>query len=262
MISVLTPTYNRAYTLTRLYTSLINQSAKSFEWVVIDDGSIDDTEKLIKEFQKQNLIRIFYFYQTNTGKSQAINAGVQLCEGNHILIVDSDDILTYDAISCVEDSLNQADKDLKKISGVAFRKAYLDKTIIGISFNEASDSICYLPATDAGHLFKGDLAYCFKKEILMQHPFPHFHNEKFVPELYIWNKITDHALVKFHKNKAVYLCEYLEDGLSLNFKSQLLANPKGFGIYYKDQFKRETSYIRKMKMLIRYFQCKLYELRK
>ncbi|HFK3157182.1 TPA: glycosyltransferase family 2 protein, partial [Citrobacter sedlakii] len=120
MISVLTPTYNRAYTLTRLYTSLINQSAKSFEWVVIDDGSIDDTEKLIKEFQKQNLIRIFYFYQTNTGKSQAINAGVQLCEGSHILIVDSDDILTYDAISCVEDSLNQADKDLKKISGVAF----------------------------------------------------------------------------------------------------------------------------------------------
>ncbi|MDA5202232.1 glycosyltransferase family 2 protein, partial [Escherichia coli] len=59
-----------------------------------------------------------------------------------------------------------------------------------------------------------------------------------------------------------YLCEYLEDGLSKNFKTQLLKNPKGFSIYYIDQFKRETNYIRKLKMLIRYFQCKLYELKK
>lgn len=62
--------------------------------------------------------------------------------------------------------------------------------------------------------------------MLQMFPFPYFYNEKFVPELYIWNKITDHALVKFHK-KAVYLCEYLEDGLSKNFKTQLLKIPKG-----------------------------------
>ena len=203
MISVLTPTYNRAYTLTRLYKSLIYQSSKLFEWVIVDDGSKDETEAIIKEFKQQNLIRIIYHQQENKGKSQALNVGVQLCTGSNILIVDSDDLLTTDAITSIEESLVEAVRDNKKISGVAFRKAYLDETIIGTIFDDGVDSFCYLPATDAGHLFNGDLAYCFKKEMLEQFPFPYFHNEKFVPELYIWNKITDQALVKFHKTKAV-----------------------------------------------------------
>ena len=241
MISVLTPTYNRAYTLKRLYESLICQTTKSFEWVVVNDGSNDETESIIKEFQQQNIIKIIYYKQENKGKTQALNAGIQLCAGSDILIVDSDDLLTSDAIACIEASLTQEKIYNKKISGVAFRKAYLDETIIGTVFDDSVDSFCYLSATDAGHLFKGDLAYCFKKEMLQMFPFPYFYNEKFVPELYIWNKITDHALVKFHKKKAVYLCEYLEDGLSKNFKTQLLKNPKGFSIYYIDQFKRETN---------------------
>ncbi|MNC39419.1 hypothetical protein D3C75_880770 [compost metagenome] len=62
--------------------------------------------------------------------------------------------------------------------------------------------------------------------------------------------------------KAIYLCEYLEDGLSNNFHLQLKANPKGFGIYYKDQFGREVNHIKKIKMLVRYFQCRIYELMK
>ncbi|EHD1192573.1 glycosyltransferase family 2 protein, partial [Escherichia coli] len=102
MISVLTPTYNRAYTLKRLYESLICQTTKSFEWVVVNDGSNDETESIIKEFQQQNIIKIVYYKQENKGKTQALNAGIQLCAGSDILIVDSDDLLTSDAIACIE----------------------------------------------------------------------------------------------------------------------------------------------------------------
>lgn len=259
MISVLTPTYNRAYTLTRLYDSLLKQVTKEFEWVVIDDGSEDETDKLITGFQEQNLVNIIYVKQKNMGKPQALNSGVKHCSGNYILIVDSDDALTEDAIYSLNESIKIADQDNKEISGVCFRRAYFNNEIIGNHFNDTKNSTCYLHSTDAGHYFNGDLAYCFKKTMMLAHPFPYFLGEKFVPELFIWNKISDQAPVKFHKSKAIYLSEYLDDGLSKNFHLQLKANPKGFGLYYKDQFNREVKIIKKIKMLVRYFQCRIYE---
>ncbi|HFU7597993.1 TPA: glycosyltransferase family 2 protein, partial [Escherichia coli] len=108
-------------------------------------------------------------------------------------------------------------------------------------------------------LINGDVAYCFKKESLVKNPFPRIEDEKFVPELYIWNKITDEAKIRFNISKVIYLCEYLDDGLSKNFHNQLKKYPKGFKIYYKDQRKREKTYIKKTKMLIRYLQCCYYE---
>ncbi|HID9301742.1 TPA: glycosyltransferase family 2 protein [Enterobacter chengduensis] len=263
MISILTPTYNRAYTLKRLYISLLNQVTKDFEWIVIDDGSEDDTQALIESFQQENIINIFYHKQLNLGKPQAINTGVKLCNSEYVFIVDSDDALTTDAITSITDSLQQVETENKAISGVAFRRAYFNGDVIGDNLDSAvTTDVCYLRATEAGHLFAGDLAYCFKREMLLKFPFPSYENEKFVPELFIWNKITDCALIKYHKVKAIYLSEYLDDGLSKNFSAQLKANPKGFGLYYLDQLKREVSFFKKAKMLMRYIQCRLYEIKK
>lgn len=262
MISVLTPTYNRAYILTRLYDSLLKQVTKEFEWVVIDDGSDDGTDNLIAEFQEQNVVKIIYVKQKNMGKPQALNSGVKHCSGEYILIVDSDDALTDDAIYRLNESIKISEKDQKEISGVCFRRAYFNNEIIGNKFNDTQNNTCYLHATDAGHYFNGDLAYCFKKSMMLKYPFPHFPDEKFVPELFIWNKISDQAPVKFHKSKAIYFSEYLDDGLSKNFHLQLKANPRGFGLYYKDQFRREANVIKKIKMLVRYFQCRIYGLLK
>ena len=98
-ITVFTPTYNRAYTLERLYKSLLNQTSYDFEWLIVDDGSTDNTSELIKSFQNNQLFDVRYYKQGNGGKHVAINKGVELAEGELFFIVDSDDYLTDDAIA-------------------------------------------------------------------------------------------------------------------------------------------------------------------
>lgn len=258
MISVLTPTYNRYHTLQRLYDSLCSQDCMSFEWVIVDDGSSDDTRNIIDAFIAEEKIMIKYFYQENRGKPSAINAGVSLCHTDYIFIVDSDDALTKDAVSTLINAINEAVEARLPFSGVGFRKATFDGKIMGVAPDFVKSTL-YLNATEAAGVFKADLAYCFKKESLLRYPFPFYKNERFFPELYIWNKITDESKIMFNANRVIYIAEFLEDGLTKNFKKQLKKYPYSFRVYYADQFQREKSIIKKSKMLIRYFQCLLYE---
>lgn len=252
MITVLTPTYNRAYTLERLYQSLLLQSVP-FEWLIIDDGSTDTTRELITSLQTNAPFPIHYIYQTNSGKHVAINTGAREAKGDFIFIVDSDDLLTNDALIYVQNTINSlTESDI----GICFRRAYFDGILIGKK-NAASEPL-YLSPTEAGNYFQGDLAYIFRTSILLFHPFPIIKGEKFVPELLIWNRISDEGRIVFYPDKAIYLCEYLEDGYSKNFKANLKRNPKGFALFYRDQFFRENSLIRKLKCTIRYLQCQYY----
>lgn len=259
MITIITPTYNRAYTLDRLYNSLVNQSQHDFEWVIIDDGSKDGTGEIVDAYIIENKIDIKYFYQTNMGKPSAINLGVEKSIGEFILIVDSDDALTLDALQVVEDTIAGLKKDNCQFSGVGFRKGTLDGNLIGISERNYGKEFLMLNATECSDHFQGDLAYCFKKSLHLSNPFPRFPNEKFVPELYIWNAMSDVSKIALNPNKIIYLCEYLEDGLSNNFKSQLKKNPKGFGLFYADQFRRDKKIKSKLKKAIRRLQCYIYE---
>ncbi len=258
MISILTPTYNRYHTLQRLYDSLCAQDCMMFEWIIIDDGSTDNTKEIVHTFIKEEKVQIKYFYQNNRGKPGAINSGVSLCENDYIFIVDSDDALTQDAISALINGINEAQKEQKSFSGVGFRKATFDGPIFGVAA-DFKVPVLYLNATEAASLFKGDLAYCFKKESMLRHPFPLYKNERFFPELFIWNKITDEGKIRFYANKVIYIAEFLEDGLTKNFKKQLRKYPYSFKIYYADQRRREKNLLKKLKMLIRYFQCIFYE---
>jgi len=258
MISVLTPTFNRYHTLQRLYDSLCSQNCTNFEWIIIDDGSVDDTEKLVSEFITERKIIIKYIFQENKGKPMAINAGVPLCQFDYILIVDSDDALSSDAIKLLEQAIQEAENEKIPFSGVGFRKATFDGNLLGL-VTKLKNPIVYLGATEAGNLFKADLAYCFKKESLLRFPFPFYKGERFVPELFIWNKITDEAKIRFYSDKIIYLAEFLDDGLTKNFKRQLQKYPYSFRVYYADQFRREKKIIKKLKMLIRFFQCIVYE---
>lgn len=264
-ISVLTPTYNRSHTLQRLYNSICQQTIQDnniYEWIVVDDGSSDNTKSLIQYFIAENKIKIKYYYQDNSGKPSAINLGVLNSSGDYIFIVDSDDKLTEDAIATLINADLLVSSYLKNtFSGFCFRKASLDGSILGreIIGNEECQP---MTATECGNYFMADLAYVFKRAYLCDNEFPKFSDEKFVPELYIWNKITDIKPIFAFPNKVIYLCEYMEDGLSNNFKLELKNNPKGFGLFYKDQIKREKKIISKFKNIIRWLQCVAYSLLK
>ncbi|PJB09673.1 MAG: glycosyltransferase family 2 protein [Gammaproteobacteria bacterium CG_4_9_14_3_um_filter_38_9] len=252
MITILTPTYNRAHTLHRLFSSLCAQNNKSFEWLVIDDGSQDNTETLLHEFQKKSDFNIRIIFQENSGKHVAINTGVFSAKGDWIFIVDSDDALTPDAISEVSRSLKNL--ALKQIAGVCYRKANFNGLMIGSTDVFDSEMMCLKP-TSAGRQLKGDLAYIFRKEFMLSNLFPVIAGEKFIPELYIWNKISDYGDIYFYVNKFTHLCEYLPDGYSRNFFNCLKANPRGFLIYYRAQVFRDDRVTAKLKCLVRAAQC-------
>jgi len=247
MITVLTPAYNRAYTLSRLYHSLLSQTDKGFEWVVIDDGSGDETREMIAKWREESLFPIIYQYQENRGKMLALNEGVKLSGGQYIFIVDSDDALTEDAIETINLDINENDGE----KGLIYRRASWTGEIIG---RETQEQKLILHPTEAGKKLRGDLAYIFPKRMMEKYPFPEIKEEKFVPELYIWNKIGDEEPFVCYPQKVIYLCEYLEDGYSKNFDKTFRENPKGFLLFYKDQFFRETSLSGRAKILIRIIQ--------
>lgn len=254
MITVLTPTFNRAHTLPRLFESLQAQSMKSFEWLVIDDGSTDKTKKLVSRLAASHSVPTRYILQNNGGKHAALNTGAKHALGAWTLIVDSDDALTPDAIEMASKEIEALGDS--NITGICFRKTYFDQSLIGK--DRSADRPRLMHPTAAGRYFGGDLAYIFRTEKLRAHPFPVHEGEKFVPELYIWNQIGDEGPIWYLPQKAIYLCEYLPDGYTANFKTQLKKNPRGFGLYYRTQITRERSWLAKAKCSIRAMQCLFY----
>ena len=113
MITVFTPTYNRAHLLPNLYQSLLQQKAENFEWLVVDDGSTDGTEELVNQWIEEAAFTIRYFKKENGGKHTAINKGVQLAEGDLFFIIDSDDVLAEMLAKKIIDLINNKEAIMK-----------------------------------------------------------------------------------------------------------------------------------------------------
>lgn len=252
MITIFTPAYNRKNTLPRLYESLKTQTDIDFEWLIVDDGSKDGTKELIKNYQKENIINIRYFYQENGGKQRAVNNGVKKALGEYFFIVDSDDYLSSDAVYMIKKYSFSLPKDF---GGMVFKKIPISQ----------KDSSCfteeYIDTNPIDIIFKynihGDKGEVFKTSVLKSFPFPEIENEKFVPEGYIWNRIGKKYNLRYI-DYGIYYFEYLEDGYTNNFKRDLKKNPKGFGLYYKDMLSYNIPLSAKIKFFLRYLQTRLY----
>ena len=224
MITILTPTYNRKYILKKAYKSLLNQTNKDFEWIIVDDGSKDNTKELIDKFIKENKINISYFYKKNGGKHTAINLGVKKAKGDYILILDSDDELTKNATDLIKKKWKKY-KDQEKIACLSFLKIFPNNKVIGNNSFE-NEIISNHIDFRYNRNIPGDMCEVFKTSILKKYPFPTFNNEKFLSEAIIWNKIAlKYDTVYIYK--PIYIADYLDDGLSKNFFKQVYNNPIG-----------------------------------
>lgn len=96
--TVYTPTFNRANTLPRVYDSLKNQSYKDFIWLIIDDGSTDNTKELVNTWISEALIEIRYMYKTYGGKYTAMELAHRSVTTKYVICLNSDDVLLPDAI--------------------------------------------------------------------------------------------------------------------------------------------------------------------
>lgn len=229
LITVFTPTYNRAYTLSNLYKSLCAQTQKDFEWLVVDDGSFDNTSDLIAGFQKEKIINIKYYKVENGGKHRAINYGVRMASGEAFFIVDSDDILPKDAITTIETYFRNI-QDKNDIAGVSgFRMTPNGRKIGGGNYPQIyTDSISI---REKYHV-KGDMAEVFKTAVLREYPFPSFEGEKFITEEAVWSQIAQKYKLRYFY-KGIYCCEYLADGLTKNIRKQHRNSPLGTMYAYR-----------------------------
>lgn len=236
LITVFTPTYNRAYILPNLYKSLVAQSDKHFEWVVVDDGSSDNTESLINEWILEGKVRIHYKKQLNQGKHIAINTGVQMAKGELFFIVDSDDDLTPDAIGKVRDFWISKQPD-SKISGIISYRQFHDGRLVGTSL---PSDVTRCKLRDVGRLgSSGDKVVIYRTEIMKRFPYPKFEGERFFGESYVFNQIDD-DFDMLVMDERVYNFDYQPDGLSQDFRKLYRENPKGFHFSLSESLRREV----------------------
>ncbi|CAI3341868.1 glycosyltransferase family 2 protein [Enterococcus cecorum] len=235
-ITVVTPTFNRGYILSELYESLCHQESfqSTFEWLIIDDSSIDDTENMVKKWIKDTCnFKIRYYKQNHGGKHRALNKAFDLAEGSYIIIVDSDDKLTSDALKKIYSWTKSIDDDSTFVGVSGLRITNFGEVLGGtVNFSKK-----YVDATGferEKYNLLGDKAEVFRTAELKKKKFPEIDNETFITEEYCWMQFAAEGLKIRWYNEPIYICEYLNDGLTKSGANQVkghIENFKGYCLY-------------------------------
>ena len=229
----------------------MRQTQKNFEWLVVDDGSTDGTEKYFNNLlkNKQQFI-VRYIKQNNGGKHRAVNEGVSNAQGTLFFIVDSDDYLADNAIEKICKWANSLD-DSHKWAGIAGLKGYSLESVIGgkggKSFIDAKNN-----ERKKYHL-AGDKAEVYFTHVLRKYPFPEFENEKFITEDVVWNEIACDGYYLRWFPEIIYIAEYQKDGLTKNIHEMNKRNPRGLLFWAKRQIKAfPYDYVEQMLAIVCY----------
>lgn len=248
MITVFTPTYNRKERLPKLYESLKKQAFKDFEWLIVDDGSTDDTRDLVEGWVTEGHLDIRYYYQENGGKHRAINKGAQLAKGEFFFIVDSDDTLPDNSLEIVNKWIDTI-RDDETFAGVCGVKRDITGQIpSGYCFD-----VLDLTPFEIGEITREDKAEVVKTQILRNYPFPDIEGEKFCAEGLVWNRIGRKYKFRYF-NEVIYDYEYLNDGLTFNSLINRRKSPTYATMVYREQLPYLYSMKRKLKVSCNYWR--------
>lgn len=223
LVTILTPAYNRGELLFEAYESLVAQYNKNFIWMVVDDGSVDNTEEIIQEFVQEKKIDIIYYKKKNGGKHTALNYGIKEINTELTIILDSDDKLLPNAIDDIENYYEKY-KKRDSIGVLCFLRCHSDgKPIISLTNKEFVDNYVNYRVKQ-NH--PGDMAEVFFTHVLKKYPFPVFDNEKFISEDVVWIEMGLNYDTVF-VNKSIYVCDYLTGGLTDSDKKVKFQSPLG-----------------------------------
>ena len=241
-ISILTPTYNRAELLKNLYNSILKNInfGLDIEWLIMDDGSTDDTKEIVQNFQNklikqdENVLEIKYFYQKNQGKMVAINKLVEESRGDYIIDCDSDDYFTDNAFEIIRKAIEQ-NKEEKDIYGLCFLKFDQNGNNMGNNFKNKKTTMFDLYFKEGE---TGEKAILFKSEIRKKYKHELEHGERFITEARMYHKM-DEKYKMICINKPIMICEYQDKGYTKNIVKQFKENPFGYYKYFEEILQKD-----------------------
>lgn len=224
ILTIFTPTFNRAYILPDSYNTLKEQTCKDFIWVIVDDGSTDNTEELVKKWITEGTISIEYYKTENRGKPSATNLSIEKCHTPLWVCLDSDDHFGVDAVETII-------KDYLKVKDEGTYGG-----IVGNMFTENGDifdgqclpnDIENIKDLDIRYKYGvySNLLHVFWTDVLKQYQYPIIQNEKFIGESYLYEKMN---VLYYIERKPLYYAKYREDGLTASYLKLHVQNPKGY----------------------------------
>ncbi len=222
-LTVFTPTYNRAYTLHRCYESLLRQTSSDFTWLVVDDGSTDNTSELVHDWIKDGKIDIEYVYKENGGMHTAHNRAYELIKTKLAMCIDSDDYLTDSAVELIVEHWSKYGNN--QFAGLVGNDAYSNGNISGDSL---PNDVKYDKFRNIHRGYKGDKKYVYRTDVFNKYPpYPVFEGEKFTPLALKYYQVDDNYSLLI-LNEILCIIEYMSDGSTKNIISQYRKNPRGF----------------------------------
>jgi glycosyltransferase involved in cell wall biosynthesis len=250
VITVVTPTYNRADRLQLLFESLKRQTVSCFVWMIVDDGSTDKTEEVIQSFKRESIsFPIISKKKINGGKHTALNVAIQEVETELFFIVDSDDVLTKDAIETILNDWNCMKDD--SLCGISYLRGYDEKTVIGDLFPKDGDRDTFIDMR-FNRGIGGDKAEVWVTRCLKEFGgFPEFEGERFISESVLWIKMARKYQMIF-RNKIIYITEYLSGGLSKTGRSLRFKCHEGMAYGSLETMSKEFSKKIRMKETLLY----------
>lgn len=223
-LSIITPTYNRRELLKGAYESLKAQTSKDFVWLIIDDGSTDETEKVIESFIGEGLVEIEYYKKENGGKHTAVNLALDKVKTPFAMLsLDSDDKLKPEAVEIVnrELKLHPESKGAVFMKEDERGKSYTEFINPVLEVASWRDAVCK-------EYFSGEALLVLESEYIKNYRYPVIEGEKFFTEGYVYLQLSEPL---YWSRKSIYIAEYLNEGYTKNIVSLFLENPKSYAMY-------------------------------
>ncbi len=247
-LTVFTPAYNRAHTLQRTYASLLSQTCKDFEWLIVDDGSSDGTKDLVKSWIDEKKISIRYIYQENQGMHGAHNTAYKNIKTELNTCIDSDDFMPSDAVQKIVSFWKANGSD--RYAGIVGLDYAEGGGLIGTAFPEGMSETTLNGFYNSGG--NGDKKLVYRTDVIRKYPeYPLFCDERYFSLGYKYLLIDqDYKLLTL--NEPLVIVDYQSDGSSLNMYRQYWNNPNGFMFLRKEHMRLYQSFKVRFKSCIHY----------
>lgn len=227
LLTVFTPTYNRAYCLDKCYESLLRQTSKDFEWLIIDDGSTDNTREIVDGWIKEQKIPIRYIHKKNGGMHSGYNTAYDNIFTELAVCIDSDDYMADNAVELIADFWKK--NKAPQYAGIVALDITADGNVIGKPLPDKKSIKIYDYYNRLNG--SGDKKMVYRPEIMRQFRSPEFEGERLFPTCYKYF-LVDLEYDMLVLNEPLCIVEYMADGFTSNIMKSYKKNLNSY-IYYR-----------------------------